>query len=209
MSESYADYLRRLGKDLNRLVETRRIQSFEQNTQYVRSRAALLQEQGYPYRLELNEFADWYPEELARLFPTGYFSFKSTQNFNSSSFLESPDSGSDAGSSINWATTDNPKSLSVIPPARNQGQCGACWAFVAVGSAEAAVGIATGNRVALSVQQLIDCNLNFNQGCRGGNPIYAYQYIMQNGLTYWDAYPYQDAQVNYLPLHSTRLTVSL
>jgi hypothetical protein len=199
MPESYSNYLQRLGKDLSRAAVARRSEVFELNSAYVSTRAAHLQEQGYHYSLELNEFADWYPEELTRLFSTGFYLFESAQKNNSSSTLEYADGESSTVTSINWATTDNPKSLSVIPPARNQGRCGACWAFVSAGSAEAAVGIATGNRVALSVQQLIDCNLNFNQGCRGGNPIYAYQYIMQNGLTYWDSYPYQDTQVcNYL-----------
>lgn len=68
-------------------------------------------------------------------------------------------------------------------------------AFVAAGSAEGAISIATNSKVALSVQQLIDCDHDFNRGCEGGNPLYAYQYIMANGLGYWDDYPYTDQEV--------------
>ena len=46
--------------------------------------------------------------------------------------------------------------------------------------------------VNLSVQELIDCDVDTggDQGCIGGNPLLAFYYIHQYGLTTWDEYKY-------------------
>ena len=50
---------------------------------------------------------------------------------------------------------------------KDQGTCGSCWAYSAVGALEGANYKATGRLVALSTQQLVDCSAQDN-GCRGG-----------------------------------------
>ncbi|CAH0397070.1 unnamed protein product [Chilo suppressalis] len=52
---------------------------------------------------------------------------------------------------------------------RNQGLCGACWAFSTVGTMESMAAINTGKLPALSVQEVIDCARLGNQGCSGGD----------------------------------------
>mmetsp|Transcript_10559 Transcript_10559/g.15728 ORF Transcript_10559/g.15728 Transcript_10559/m.15728 type:complete len:719 (+) Transcript_10559:331-2487(+) len=42
----------------------------------------------------------------------------------------------------------------------------------------------------LSVQELLDCDTNFDQGCTGGNPLLAFFFIRRYGLTAAEAYPY-------------------
>jgi len=47
------------------------------------------------------------------------------------------------------------------------------------------------DQTVLSVQQLLDCDTNsINNGCEGGNPQLAFEYIIQNGITSWDLYPF-------------------
>lgn len=46
----------------------------------------------------------------------------------------------------------------------------------------------------LSAQELVDCDLKRNHGCRWGNPLLAYFYINKHGLTTSKSYPYNGHQ---------------
>jgi hypothetical protein len=102
---------------------------------------------------------------------------------------------------LNWASDMNPMRKRVTPPVGNQGVCGACWAFVAAAATEASVIINGGDLVDLSAQELIDCDTKFDNGCNGGNPIYAFQYIVEKGLTRNSDYPYieQVSEIGSIP----------
>lgn len=54
-----------------------------------------------------------------------------------------------------------------LPPIRNQGGCGSCWAFGTVGPLECNIKIKDGLVVNLSEQYLVSCNLS-GYGCAGG-----------------------------------------
>jgi len=84
---------------------------------------------------------------------------------------------------LNWASTDNPIGEVALSRVKNQGLCGACWAFVAVAAVEACVYIKTRRRVTLSVQQLVDCDRRTNKGCNGGDPFSAFNYIVTSGIS--------------------------
>ncbi|XP_063831915.1 cathepsin O-like [Ostrinia nubilalis] len=64
---------------------------------------------------------------------------------------------------VDWRTKG------VIGPIRNQGLCGACWAFSTIGTMESMAAITTGKLQPLSVQEVIDCASLGNAGCAGGD----------------------------------------
>jgi len=89
-------------------------------------------------------------------------------------------------SSVDW-----PTDRSVVNPVKNQGQCGSCWAFSAVGTVESNYAIATGSLGSYAEQQLVDCSHNGgSSGCNGGWNQYGIQYIGQTGIAAENSYPY-------------------
>jgi hypothetical protein len=88
-------------------------------------------------------------------------------------------------SSINWVTNG------VVTPVKNQGLCGACWAFSAIASLESAYKISGKYLHSFSEQELINCNTETNNGCNGGNYELALEWVKKNKAISIDyAYPY-------------------
>lgn len=107
-------------------------------------------------------------------------------------------------SSLNWTSREGnnvttiPQSIDwreegMVSPVQNQGLCGSCWAFSAVGALEGQMKRRTGVLVALSPQNLLDCSSSEgNHGCRGGYISKSYNYITRNGgIDSEKYYPYE------------------
>lgn len=82
----------------------------------------------------------------------------------------------------------------VVTEVRNQGKCGACWAHSTVATIESMVAIRAKKLTEFSVQQLVDCSKEENEGCRGGDTCSALEWMNHNNVTLHtkNDYPTQD-----------------
>ncbi|MEM2030134.1 MAG: CARDB domain-containing protein [Archaeoglobaceae archaeon] len=77
-----------------------------------------------------------------------------------------------------------------LPPVRDQGGCGSCWAFATIGAMEIKYLIQNKISVDLSEQYLVsDCG--FSGNCSGSHPYYALDFIKNNYVLEEVCLPYQ------------------
>ena len=97
--------------------------------------------------------------------------------------------GSVLPTSVDWTTKG------AVTPIKDQGQCGSCWAFSAVGALEGAMQLATGNLTSLAEQQFVDCPSHFAlpplMGCHGGAMSSAFEFAEKHSICTEASYPYQ------------------
>lgn len=141
--------------------------------------------------------------------------------FSESRALLQENSNDPFHTSLNWATTNNPDGVALVHSGFDQGMsCGACWAYVTAGTLETSaarnaarhkyweaitkglseeeaskiakqVEIETFDMTRLSVQEMIDCDLAADKGCKGGNPFFAFFFIHRYGLVPLSEYLYK------------------
>jgi len=85
---------------------------------------------------------------------------------------------------VDWTTQG------VVNPIKDQGQCGSCWAFSAVGTVESALALSGRSLTRLSEQQLLDCEDYTQAGCGGGYNNKAMTFMSQYGVCSEKSYPY-------------------
>ncbi|CAL9119274.1 unnamed protein product [Musa textilis] len=161
-----------------------RLGVFTRNVDFVN---AFRQAGNYSYTVGLNGFADLTKEEFLATYTTTILkpsadSYPGLQPFRYRDVT--------APSSIDW------RDEGVVTPVKNQGTCGACWAFSAVASIEGIHKIMTGDLISLSEQQLLACNHD-DDGCSGGLHSRAFSYVISNGgITTEENYPYEPDQAS-------------
>merc|ERR1711972_1004795 len=84
------------------------------------------------------------------------------------------------------------RSKGAVNKVKDQAQCGSCWAFSTVANIEGVNFVKTQKLLSLSEQQLVDCDKKSDQGCQGGLPSNAFEYLIstKTGLEAESKYPY-------------------
>jgi C1A family cysteine protease len=132
------------------------------------------------YKAGLNQFSDLTEEEFVIKY-TGF------TGVNTEDGVPHVNAGQINDDDVDWTTQG------AVNPVKNQGQCGSCWAFSAVGAAESAWEISGQKLASFSEQQLVDCSSAYgNQGCNGGLMNNAFNYWIKSskGIALESAYPY-------------------
>ncbi len=133
-----------------------------------------------PHILGITQFSDLTKQEFAKQ----YLTLKTpvTSWCHSGEKFLAPKS---TLTSLDWRTKGG------VSPVKNQGQCGSCWAFSAVGFLESQSLIVDMKARTYSEQQLVDCDHLGDQGCNGGLMQTAMEYIQQKGIESDTDYPYR------------------
>jgi len=162
---------------------TQRFNIFKSNLDFIDQQ----NKKGLSYTVGVNKFADLTNEEFNRI----YLGFRTTNSVRSLKKNGILDVHAPLPSQWDW------RDKHAVSSVKDQGQCGSCWSFSAVGSIEGAWAIHTSAKaVSLSEQNVIDCSWNSpynNTGCDGGDPRTALQYVIDNkGIDTEEGYPYED-----------------
>jgi C1A family cysteine protease len=83
-------------------------------------------------------------------------------------------------------------SCGVVTAVYNQGECGSCWAFSATETIESYWALEGNTLTGLAMSQIVDCDTSGqDEGCSGGFPAGAYQYVESaGGIDPLSDYPY-------------------
>lgn len=77
----------------------------------------------------------------------------------------------------------------VVTPVKNQGGCGSCWIFGAVGALEGMAKLYGDKELDLSEQQILSC-VSYGWGCGGGWMDYCYEHFLEYGSVGEACQPY-------------------
>ncbi|XP_072316856.1 uncharacterized protein [Eucyclogobius newberryi] len=136
----------------------------------------------HTYTMGISHLSDLTKEEMLKI----YAPLKLPKNFKMTPTpLQA--TNEDVPASVDW------RESGLVTSVKNQGSCGSCWAFSTVGALEGLLAKTTGNLVDLSPQNLVDCSGPYaNDGCNGGWPHQALQYVIDNpGIDSLASYPYE------------------
>jgi len=142
------------------------------------------------YILGHNEYSDMNQDQFAQHFKLGKYASVPVMSSEGNSAgvggaTMMVDESVELPDYVNWVE------MGGVSEMKNQGYCGACWAFSTTGGIEGAMFVKTGELVSLSEQNLLDCD-HKDLACRGGIMDDAFKFDEKSGgLCSEEDYPYK------------------
>ncbi|KAK9729692.1 Cathepsin propeptide inhibitor domain (I29) [Popillia japonica] len=169
----------------NPTEEKYRMQIFMENSHTISKHNQLYGEGLVTFKMGVNKYADMLPYEFVQIM-NGY-NRTGTSAFNGTRTTFIPPANIQLPDSFDW------RKEGAVTDIKDQGACGSCWSFSAVGALEGQHFRKTGQLVELSEQNLVDCSDAYgNNGCNGGLMDNAYKYVIANrGIDTEAYYPYE------------------
>jgi len=181
--KAFNEYILKYQKIYNSIEEyNEKYMIFEKNYHAITEIQALHKPEVASFEFGVSPFMDLTPEE----FKNKYLNLKvdhlhKLKFLNEDRILEAE--SNDAPVSHDW------REHGAVADVKNQGSCGSCWAFSAIGNIEARYFLQTKSLVRFSEQQLVDCD-KVDQGCNGGLMEDAYKYLQGAGVMTEEDYVY-------------------
>lgn len=161
--------------------EAAALEIFMAHWEKVQAHNKLYDEGKVSYKQKLWEHSDMSPEDRRKflhglIIPPSEQVNKSKRDASTTNYPTGP-------ASIDW------KEKGLVGPVHNQGACSSCYAFSVAQVVEA---FARKKNITAfpSPQQLVDCSPN-TSGCNGGWSPYTMDYVVANGMTSSEQYPYK------------------
>lgn len=176
---AFETYRRQFHKEYSSVEEHMyRMQIFADNLDVIDSHNAKKRS----YTLGINKFADLTSEEFKNI----YLHTVIHSNSNIEKGVDRNESfNKSVPNDVDWSTSG------AVTRIKDQGYCGACWAFSAIGAIESANIIKHNRNITFSEQELIDCSRSYgNNGCGGGGVTSSFLYIKDKGICNDTNYPY-------------------
>ena len=144
----------------------------------------LLKQKNLSYKTGITKFFDLTRQEFAKTYLNLNYGAMNVINLKPNKMNAKNDSPDE----WDWRDKD------VVTSVQDQGSCGSCWAFSAVGNLEGLYAKEKGILLDLSEQMLVDCDY-YDSGCNGGLMEYAFTYIGEvGGIMKEEDYPYTGVQ---------------
>jgi len=173
----WADFKATFGKTYSGGDDGYRFKVFKTNLALIDAENA----KNLSYKIGVTPFADLTVDEFA----SAYLAYKKPEERWDGllSLGQHTYQGEALADSVDWTKKG------MVTPVKDQGTCGAGWAFSAVGALESAWAIASAWLVSLSEQQFVDCSKQ-NFGCNGGSMTSAFKDAKGLRLCTESSYPY-------------------
>ncbi|XP_037034328.1 procathepsin L-like [Bradysia coprophila] len=183
--ENFADFKKIFNKNYtSEAEEIQRAKTFATNLALISSHNELFRVGKEKFSLAMNYFGDWTKEEYLNILRA------KVPNTTTIGTNAKKNGRQTRATACQFPTEKDWRKDGAVTSAKQQFDCGSCWAFASAAAIESHYFIKTGKNISLSEQQLVDCAADDGRGCDGAFTYVVYEFARKKGIVSSDKYPY-------------------